>query len=250
MSTSDEELRSADKWEEAQSDQPRLHEIFIQHPELLEEMLVESRAFFNDYKASFVRQILRGEPEASMDSRCDAIRKDVQHVFSHLPPVDSNLVRELTATHSQGPSEPVMTGLIKLADSLELKNREMSKELRKQAVKIDREVLINHSLRRALNLIMTSYGRVRSLIAAGSVLREVVDLLADDSGKDRLDSDADLVRSMYLGILRREPDLSGREHLIKALSTGLPLHQAIRGMIESEEFAQIGAAMNGRDTSS
>jgi hypothetical protein len=76
LGTPDDALRCAVNWEDVPSDQPRLHEILRETPRLMEGLLVEVRALFNDYRSSFVRQALRGHG-LSIAQRAEIIRRDL-----------------------------------------------------------------------------------------------------------------------------------------------------------------------------
>jgi hypothetical protein len=76
LETSDDALRCAVNWEDVPSDQPRLHEILRETPRLMDGVLVEDRALFNDYRSSFVRQALRGHG-LSIQQRVEIIRRDL-----------------------------------------------------------------------------------------------------------------------------------------------------------------------------
>jgi hypothetical protein len=56
MSVSEEDLRNQSEW--GMDDQKRLHRVLQNHGELIEAIKIEQREFFNDYHASFVRQVL------------------------------------------------------------------------------------------------------------------------------------------------------------------------------------------------
>jgi hypothetical protein len=60
MSTSDEDLRNAPRWQDVPSDQPRLHRILRDNEQYLQGLHIAERHFFNDRKARFVRHALRG----------------------------------------------------------------------------------------------------------------------------------------------------------------------------------------------
>lgn len=76
LGSSDDALRTAEQWEDVPSDQPRLHEILRNEPQLMESMLVEDRGLLNEYRSSFVRQALRGAG-LSIDERLEIMRRDL-----------------------------------------------------------------------------------------------------------------------------------------------------------------------------
>jgi SAM-dependent methyltransferase len=47
---------------------------------------------------------------------------------------------------------------------------------------------------------------------------------------------SDIVDALYLGILKRSPDRSGRDAHLRALERGMALSDLVKGMIESDEF--------------
>jgi len=47
---------------------------------------------------------------------------------------------------------------------------------------------------------------------------------------------SDVIDALYLGILKRSPDQGGHEAYLRALESGLPLSDIVKGMIESDEF--------------
>jgi len=76
MSTSDEALRNAPNWQDVPSDQPRLHQILAGRPSLLNAIHMAERTVFNDYKASFIRQALRGHG-FTMEQRIAMVARDI-----------------------------------------------------------------------------------------------------------------------------------------------------------------------------
>jgi hypothetical protein len=76
MSTSDEQLRNAPVWYDVMSDQQWLHLILQQEPRFLEGLHLAERSFFNDYKASFVRQVFRA-PGLSIADRIAMMKNDI-----------------------------------------------------------------------------------------------------------------------------------------------------------------------------
>jgi hypothetical protein len=76
MSTSDEELRNAPRWQDVPSDQPRLHRILQRNEQYLRVLHIAERHFFNDHKARFVRHALR-EPHLSVLDRLALMEADI-----------------------------------------------------------------------------------------------------------------------------------------------------------------------------
>jgi len=76
MATSDEALKNAPNWEDVPSDQPRLHQILAGRPSLLNAIHLADRSMFNDYKASFIRQALRGHG-FTMEERISMVARDI-----------------------------------------------------------------------------------------------------------------------------------------------------------------------------
>lgn len=77
MSTSDDELRDAEHWEDIQEDQSRLHDILRSDPAFVESLHLEDRMFLNDSLASFVRQNMR-VPNQSMEERLSLMRDSLR----------------------------------------------------------------------------------------------------------------------------------------------------------------------------
>lgn len=76
MATPDDALRAASEWEDVPSDQPRLHEIFMTIPRLIDDLLVEDKQFLNAYRSSFVRQVLRGNG-LTLEYRLQLMQQDI-----------------------------------------------------------------------------------------------------------------------------------------------------------------------------
>lgn len=76
MATSEDALRKASDWQMVPSDQPRLHEIFRNRPELLERLTMVPREIFNQEHASFVRQVLRSNA-STMQERIAKLQQGV-----------------------------------------------------------------------------------------------------------------------------------------------------------------------------
>ena len=76
MGTTDDQLRQAPAWYDVMSDQPRLHRILQENPHYQDDLHIAERSFFNDYKASFVRQIFRS-PDLSMADRIAMMKADI-----------------------------------------------------------------------------------------------------------------------------------------------------------------------------
>ena len=81
MGTSDHELREAVDWNMVPSDQPRLHEILRNRPDLLARLTLLPREVFNNEHASFVRQVLRSNAE-TLEQRIDKLRAGVGQAMS------------------------------------------------------------------------------------------------------------------------------------------------------------------------
>lgn len=76
MSTTEEALKNAPNWQDVPSDQPRLHQILSGRPSLLNAIHMADRKVFNDYKASYVRQALRGHG-FTMEERIAMVARDI-----------------------------------------------------------------------------------------------------------------------------------------------------------------------------
>jgi hypothetical protein len=81
MTTSDEELRNAPRWQDVPSDQPRLQRILRGNEQYLQGLHIAERHFFNDRKARFVRHVLR-EPNLSTLDRLALMEADISSAES------------------------------------------------------------------------------------------------------------------------------------------------------------------------
>jgi hypothetical protein len=82
MATPDDALREAAVWESLKSDQPRLHDILRENPDLLARLAILPREVFNNEYASFVRQVLRSNV-ATMEERVARLRADVDEALRY-----------------------------------------------------------------------------------------------------------------------------------------------------------------------
>ncbi len=80
MQTSEDELREASDWQTVPSDQPRLHQVLQDDPDILAGLVHVPRKFFNDENASFVRQVLRANAE-TFEARVKKIQRAVDEVI-------------------------------------------------------------------------------------------------------------------------------------------------------------------------
>ncbi len=85
MATPEDALREAAGWEAVPSDQPRLHDILQDHPDLLARLALLPREVFNNEHASFVRQVLRSNV-ATMEERIARLRTDVADALRYRDP--------------------------------------------------------------------------------------------------------------------------------------------------------------------
>jgi len=76
MCTTEEALQGAQSWGDVHDDQERLHDILQQRPDLNDRLTILPREFFNDQKASFVRQVLRSNV-GSMEERIATLKAGV-----------------------------------------------------------------------------------------------------------------------------------------------------------------------------
>jgi hypothetical protein len=226
LSTSEDVLRRASRWEDVPNDQARLHGILAAHPELLAAALVEPREFLNDYRASFIRQVLRGEPEISMQGRCDHVLADTADVFSRYPPHNAALLEEWMAERGGHGDRDVVAALLP----------QVQLRAERAAAEAAHLRAVNRGLRDGVNLLLASYGHVSGLFRRTRMRNRLIALLMRD--QPALHENDDLVHALYRGILGREPDFEGGARLRASLSADLPLHQAIEDMIDSEEFRQ------------
>lgn len=93
MATTEEQLQGASDWQMVPSDQPRLHRILQDNPDILERVQIVPRELLNDEKASFVRQILRANAE-TFDQRVENIRRQVNDVLIRIgakPRLDTHM---------------------------------------------------------------------------------------------------------------------------------------------------------------
>lgn len=79
LKVSDDELRAAENWEDVASDQPRLQRILMERPDLNDRIYIAERRFFNDFKASFVRQVFR-DRRTKMADRISTMQQDLSQI--------------------------------------------------------------------------------------------------------------------------------------------------------------------------
>lgn len=83
MGTSEESLREASEWQMVPSDQPRLHEILSNSPDLLDRLVHVPREVLNNEEASFVRQVLRSNTE-TLEDRVTRLKEGVVQAMSKI----------------------------------------------------------------------------------------------------------------------------------------------------------------------
>jgi hypothetical protein len=84
MGTTEDDLKRAENWQDVPSDQPRLHRILSGNTKFLDAIHMADRHVFNDYKASFIRQALRGHG-FTMDERVAMVERDIISLKNSLP---------------------------------------------------------------------------------------------------------------------------------------------------------------------
>jgi glycosyltransferase involved in cell wall biosynthesis len=103
----DEVLRKGEVWGElVEGDQRRLQRIFRRNPELAAAALAHvQREFFNDYKASFVRQILRATG-MTVQQRTRRIRDEGGHLLAASWPLEQRRLEETITQQSSANPAP------------------------------------------------------------------------------------------------------------------------------------------------
>lgn len=89
MTTSDSDLEAAREWHTSPvpSDQPRLHQILKDNPDITREVVIVPRELLNDENATFVRQVLRANAE-TFEKRVERIQEGVKSIVRFSRSVD------------------------------------------------------------------------------------------------------------------------------------------------------------------
>jgi hypothetical protein len=92
MSTPESQLAAAASWHEVPSDQRRMHDVLIAHPELQADVSLMDRRLVNGWDSLFARQVLRVFAE-TLDERLAAMQAEISRILQEVdapPPVEKS----------------------------------------------------------------------------------------------------------------------------------------------------------------